>query len=156
LNIRFFQNPLELQSITSSVSQEIADAINAHELGLDVFGLGANMHRDMVRRLFASVGYPLKVKRGRCQIEDTEKIANRVQKFYDSKGISCGDKRVTQSICLPASKPPYDAVHRALHPEPLPHETQRVEHPNSFGARYRDFLWHTDVHVLQHAPQKAT
>jgi hypothetical protein len=42
--------------VPSSLYQEIANAINGHELGRHLFGHDANMHRDMARRLFAETG----------------------------------------------------------------------------------------------------
>jgi hypothetical protein len=38
ISVPFFQRPLDWQSIPSSVDQEIADAINAQELDLQLFG----------------------------------------------------------------------------------------------------------------------
>jgi hypothetical protein len=62
-------NPLDCPIVPSSIYQELANAINRHELGINTFENEIQMHRTLVKRIFQEAGDPLKPTRGCAALE---------------------------------------------------------------------------------------
>jgi hypothetical protein len=61
-------------------------------------------------------------------------IAEHVHLFRDTAGLQCGYRHLAESVRLPVSPPPKNAVHSILQTEPhmLPHIAK--QHPNGYVA----------------------
>jgi hypothetical protein len=66
LQAHCFRNPLDRESIPSSISQEAADALHNHEMGTRGFSKEIEVDPKLITRMFERAGYSLMIKRRRC------------------------------------------------------------------------------------------
>jgi hypothetical protein len=131
-----------------------ADLIEQLQMGLDqrehsLSSLSQCLHLRMttVKRRFEMAGYPLNVRQGRLPNHDMKEVQKQINYLQQVEGIHRGEKRTAESIVDSDENPPYLTIRRLMSPSRIP-KPKLMKHPHRFEAKYRDYIWHSDLHQL--------
>jgi transposase InsO family protein len=149
-------DPILRASLPREYMQAVSDLLSTQKISLRRLAKHLEMGSRRLRQIFAEAQVPIILKRGRFLTRNTPEIRARAREFRVTTKIQCGYKRVAMSIAEDRLHPPYHAVYEYLHPQPLAAHEPVNKHTHAFVAKYRDYIWHTDLHEINWtSPEKA-